>query len=348
MSPEQASGQRVVLDHRTDIYSLGATFYELMTLRPVFSGKTRQALLADVLGREPRPLRSLDRRIPAELDLIVLKALSKNPGDRYASAQDLADDLHRYLRDEPIRAKSPSLAEHARKWARRHPSIIAAGVFVLLVTLIGSLVSNWLVTDANRRAKAALAEAKLRAEEAEKRFRQARQAADLLVDLSEKELADKPPIPGLRKRLLEAAIAYYQDFISQPQGDAASRAELIAVRDRLKKSLDDLTVLEGAGQFLLLADRRVQSDLGLSNSQRERIDGAQRRVCPAADRSAARVSPSVIARTAGTLCRDGPRQRPCHAGHSHSRRSFGDWSKSPCNFTARWPSAKRKSPANSA
>ena len=142
MSPEQASGQRVLLDHRTDIYSLGATFYELLTLQPIFPGRTRQALLAEVLNREPRPPRAIDRRIPAELEIIVLKALSKNPADRYATAQELADDLQRFLRDEPIHARRPSLVEQGRKWARRHPAVLAAAVLVMFLTLVVSLTSN--------------------------------------------------------------------------------------------------------------------------------------------------------------------------------------------------------------
>jgi eukaryotic-like serine/threonine-protein kinase len=272
MSPEQASGQRVVLDHRTDIYSLGATFYELLTLHPVFAGRSRHTLLSDVLSRDPRAPRVLDRRIPVELETIVLKSLSKNPSDRYASAQELADDLHRYLRDEPIRAKRPSLVEHIRKWSRRHPSVLAAAILVMFLTLVGSLISNWLITSANERTKAALTDAQLRAEEAEKRFQQARQAADLLVEVSEQDLADKPPARGLRKRLLETAIGYYKDFISQRRDDASSQAELIAVQDRLKKILDDLTVLEGAGQFMMLSNPRVQADLELSDAQRQRIE----------------------------------------------------------------------------
>ena len=283
MSPEQASGQRVVLDHRTDIYSLGATFYELLTLHPLFAGRTRHTLLSDVLNHDPRSPRSLDRRIPEELEIVVLKAISKNPADRYASAQELADDLHRFLRDEPIWAKRPSLVEHVRKWSRRHPSLLAAGMLMMFLTLVGSLIANWLITSANERTTAALAESQLRAQEAERRFQQARKAADLLVEVSEQELADKPPVQGLRKRLLETAIAYYKDFISQRRSDASDQAELIAVRDRLKKILGDLTILEGAGQFMLLSDRRVQADLGLSDSQRQKIEAlseefAQRRL----------------------------------------------------------------------
>jgi serine/threonine protein kinase len=272
MSPEQASGQRVVLDHRTDVYSLGATFYELLTLEPVFAGTTRHNLLFQVLNRDPRPLRAIDRKIPPELETIILKSLGKNPADRYASAQDLADDLHRFLRDEPIRAKRPSPVERVRKWARRHPSLIGAGVVVMFVTLVISLSSNWLITQANNRTKTALAQEQLRAEEAERQFRQARRAVDLLVEVSQQELLNKPPMQGLRRRLLEAAISYYQDFISQRRDNPSTQAELIAEENRLKKILDDLSVLEGAGQMILLSNENVQEDLALTEAQRKQVD----------------------------------------------------------------------------
>jgi eukaryotic-like serine/threonine-protein kinase len=273
MSPEQASGQRVVLDHRTDIYSLAATFYELLTLRPVFAGRTRHSLLSEVLNHDPRSPRSIDRRIPSELEIILLKALSKNPADRYASAQELADDLHRFLRDEPIHAKRPTLVEQVRKWSRRHPSLVAAVVLVMFLGLVGSLVSNWLITKANDRTKVALAQERLRAEEAEKSFQQARQAVDFLIEVGKEELGDEPPLRGLRKRLLETALVYYQDFIAQRRGNPSSQTELIAVQNRLKKILDDLSVLEGAGQLILLAEPSVQADLALDNAQRKRIEG---------------------------------------------------------------------------
>jgi serine/threonine protein kinase len=97
MSPEQALAKRVVVDHRTDVYSLGATLYEVLTLQPAYSGNDRQELLRQIAFEEPKPPRRLNRAIPAELETIVLKALEKNPAERYATAQELADDLQRYL-----------------------------------------------------------------------------------------------------------------------------------------------------------------------------------------------------------------------------------------------------------
>src|SRR5262249_38385840 len=102
MSPEQALAKRVVVDHRTDVYSLGATLYELLALRPVFEGTDRQELLRQIAFEEPKPPRRVNRAVPAELEVIVLKALEKNPADRYATARALADDLRRFLDDRPI------------------------------------------------------------------------------------------------------------------------------------------------------------------------------------------------------------------------------------------------------
>ena len=111
MSPEQAAGRHALLDPRTDIYSLGATLYELLTLRPMFDGADAQRLLHQILHDEPRPLRSLDRSVPLELQTIVLKAVGKNPADRYATAREFANDLRRFLDAQPILARPPSLAQ---------------------------------------------------------------------------------------------------------------------------------------------------------------------------------------------------------------------------------------------
>jgi serine/threonine protein kinase/WD40 repeat protein/Tfp pilus assembly protein PilF len=146
MSPEQALAQRVTIDHRTDIYSLGVTLYELLTLEPAFSGRDRQELLRQIAFEEPKAPRRLNPAIPSELETIILKASEKNPSERYATAQELADDLERYLRDEPIRARRPSVVMLVRKWMRRHKPVVVTGllagaillVAVTLITLVAA------------------------------------------------------------------------------------------------------------------------------------------------------------------------------------------------------------------
>jgi WD40 repeat protein/serine/threonine protein kinase len=138
MSPEQALGRRGI-DHRTDVYSLGATLYELLTLEPAFTGRDRQDLLRQIAFEEPRPLRRVNRHVPAELETVVLKALAKEPAERYASAADLADDLQRFLDDMPIQARRPTLYLRAVKWSRRHRAVVLSAA-VSLVTLLAALV----------------------------------------------------------------------------------------------------------------------------------------------------------------------------------------------------------------
>ena len=124
MSPEQALAKRVVVDHRSDIYSLGATLYELLTLQPAFAATDRQDLLRQIAFEEPRLPRGFDPSIPRELETIALKAMEKDPADRYEAAQELANDLQCYLDDRPISARPPTLISRARKWSRRHVEVV--------------------------------------------------------------------------------------------------------------------------------------------------------------------------------------------------------------------------------
>ena len=271
MSPEQAAGQRVLVDHRTDVYSLGATLYELLTLEPIFSGQDRRALLHQILEEEPRPPRQLDRSIPVELETIVLKAVAKVPEERYATAAEMAADLRRFLDEQPILARRPSLVERARKWMRRHPSVVGAAVVFLVFVIVVLGATTALVASEKARTVAAYHREMERADQAEKRFKLAQGAADELIQVANEELADKPGMESLRKRLLQAALTYYEELIDQRREDASAQAELEATRDRVSQIVADLAILQGAGQIFLLKQEAVLEDLRVSAEQRERI-----------------------------------------------------------------------------
>ena len=141
MSPEQARAGGAIVDQRTDIYSLGATLYELATLRPAFDGRDRHELLRRVTLDEPTSPRKIDPTIPRDLETILLKAMSKDPATRYAAARDLADDLRRFQEHKPIRARRPTPVEHLAKWARRHrPAVAATSIALLLAMAIASVL----------------------------------------------------------------------------------------------------------------------------------------------------------------------------------------------------------------
>ncbi len=143
MSPEQALARRGVVDQRTDIYSLGITLYEILTLRPVFNGRDHQELLRQIALDEPIKPRRLNSLIPRDLETIVLKAMAKDPSSRYATAQELAADLKRFLDDRPILSHRPSPVERSLRWALRHRELVATTAAVLLVALIVSTAAIW-------------------------------------------------------------------------------------------------------------------------------------------------------------------------------------------------------------
>src|SRR5262249_26691546 len=143
------------LDHRTDVYSLGATLYELLTREPVFPGADRQELLRQIAFDEPVPPRRRHRAVPAEVETIVLKALEKSPADRYAAAQERADARRRFVEAQPIRARRPTPLQKLRKWARRNRAVVWSAGAALLTTLAALAGSaGWVVRDRTAREAA--------------------------------------------------------------------------------------------------------------------------------------------------------------------------------------------------
>jgi tetratricopeptide (TPR) repeat protein len=143
MSPEQALARRGVVDQRTDIYSLGATLYELLTLQPAFNGRDHQELLRQIALDEPTAPRRIELSVPRDLETIVLKAMAKDPSSRYSTAQELSADLKRFLDGQPILAHRPGVVERSLRWAIRHRELVATTAAILLLALIVSTAAIW-------------------------------------------------------------------------------------------------------------------------------------------------------------------------------------------------------------
>jgi serine/threonine protein kinase len=143
LSPEQIRGEPGAGDARADIYALGVTLYEAVTLRPIFAPGDRSALLHHILHDEPTPPRTIDPAVPRDLETIILKAMDKVPGGRYATARDLADDLGRFLDDRPIRARRPTVVERCCRWTRRHRALLATAAAGVVLSLAIGTVALW-------------------------------------------------------------------------------------------------------------------------------------------------------------------------------------------------------------
>jgi hypothetical protein len=155
MAPEQAGGQGKELGPPADIYALGAILYELLTGRPPFKAATPLDTIMQVVTDEPVPPTQLQSRTPKDLETICLKCLRKEPGNRYASAAELADDLGRYCRGEPIWARPVGRVERGVKWVRRNRGVTAAVAAAVLALLIGTTVASWQAIEAHSQAELA-------------------------------------------------------------------------------------------------------------------------------------------------------------------------------------------------
>jgi formylglycine-generating enzyme required for sulfatase activity/predicted Ser/Thr protein kinase len=134
MAPEQALGRKAEVDRRTDVYALGATFYELLAQAPPFSGETVADVLLQVVEREPTPLRRRNPRVPLDLETIAMRCLRKDPAERYPTAQALAEDLGRYLDGKPLRAQRIGPLRRVAALARRNRAITATVACAILAT----------------------------------------------------------------------------------------------------------------------------------------------------------------------------------------------------------------------
>ncbi len=273
MSPEQATGDRRRLDHRTDIYSLAATLYELLTGRPVFNDEEPILLHRNIAQLNPVSLRTIDPAIPIDLETILLKGLEKDPRDRYATAADFADDLHLFLNGQTITARRASLWDRSRKWASRHPIVVGSA---LLLMIAASITSGTIAALAQRVSQAERA----RADEAEQRFDQLKELGDLMVQISEEALKSQLPFEGppqrllvvalenhryLNERLLLVALENYRQLYAMDKDDSEMRQELERMSARIEHLLarEKLTRESWGAALLWIAPVRAELKLTL-------------------------------------------------------------------------------------
>ncbi|MBI2826010.1 MAG: protein kinase [Planctomycetia bacterium] len=147
MAPERFGGRS---DPRSDVYGLGATLYELLTLRPLFDAVDRPRLLQQVMHGNPPPPRKVDPRIPRDLETIVMKAIDREPGGRFASAGEMAEELRRFLSDQPIRSRRSWLWERMWRWCSRNPAVASLSALLLVVFLVGLSGVLWKWREAER------------------------------------------------------------------------------------------------------------------------------------------------------------------------------------------------------
>ncbi len=234
MSPEQALAKRVVVDHRSDIYSLGVTLYELLTLQPAFTGDDRHELLRQIAFDEPRKPRQINAQIPIELETITLKALRKDLDNRYATALDLADDLRRFIENKAIRAKPPSWLELVVKWSKRHPAVTWASVFVLLATTISSAVSAVLINRAYQREAVQRQNAEFTKQQAVADAKRAEAMLNFLVKAFE---SPNPAKEGHSVTVAEVLTRAELNLDDELDGDALSQAALLTAIGKSRISL---------------------------------------------------------------------------------------------------------------
>jgi serine/threonine protein kinase len=216
MSPEQVKAGESV-DHRTDIYSLGVTLYELLTLGPVFAEQDQGKLWRRITIDDPRPPRSHNPAVPRDLDTIVQKAMAKEPRRRYQSAADLAADLERFQHGRPVLARPMSLGEKALRWAQRHQPAMAMATVVLFIVTMTLGVSTAVVLRQRD-------EISRQRDEISRRRYEARQAVDsVYTQVAERWLAREPHMDPLRREFLQQALAFYDKAAQETGHDSVAQ-----------------------------------------------------------------------------------------------------------------------------
>jgi tetratricopeptide (TPR) repeat protein len=287
MSPEQADGQEAT--EQSDVYALGAILYECLVGRPPFRGATVLETLDQIRRLEPVPIRHQRPTVPPDLETVCLKCLAKEPSRRYQSAGDFADDLHRWLDNQPILARPVGRLERGWLWARRNPGLATAtaGIALLLTTAaIGGLAAARYQDKLRGEAQAA---AKL---EHERRVA-LRQMLDDTTSLAMAELAHSGRRAAEYPEFFQRVVATYEKLAAEDAADPQAQAELARAWARIAPILASLGRRDEAerafSQSRILFDELARSDL------RFRREAAELRLAEAGELEKRQRYPEAIA-----------------------------------------------------
>ena len=212
MSPEQAAGRNNLVDLRSDVYSLGITLYEMLTFKQAFSGQDRHQLMSAIESDDPVAVRAINSAIGIDLETVISKAISKEPSDRYQSAQEFADDLKRCLEGKPIQAKRKTVFDRcAGMIAKRKRLVVGIGTILLSVALAAVWIA-WIFYCQKQREHIA-------AENARFYLQQAHKTVDRFGTMLTSELETVAGTAALRSKLINEAVGYYDDFLEFASGE---------------------------------------------------------------------------------------------------------------------------------
>ncbi len=266
MAPEQALGKANAIGPAVDVYALGAILYEMLTGRPPFKAETAAETERQVIAEEPAPPSRLNAKVPRDLETICLKCLHKTPARRYPSAQDLADDLRRFLEGNPVLARPVGAAERAVKWARRRPA--AATVVVMLLALFGLALGGGLWLE---RQRAERREEKARQEGREWQAVEASLEQATAFQKQGRWPEARAALEAAPSLLETSAPAELRERVRQARADVAMGAELEEIRLRLSEGRKGSETISPEGLYAA-----AFRDYGIALTTHEPAEAAER------------------------------------------------------------------------